>query len=73
MTNADMLKRALFGDPSKAMVDIKFMLGRAKDLNSDMIMGEAASAFAQVDSGQAPGDMAFVEGFVQREVAELVV
>ena len=70
MTNQERLNAALFGNPTREHVDIKFWLGHSLDLTLDDVCGEAVTMLEQMDSMQ--GDTAFAETFVPREAAEFV-
>jgi hypothetical protein len=70
MTNQERLKVALFGNPEREHVDIKFWLGHGLDLTADDLCGEAANMLEQMDA--TDGDKTFSEVFTQREAATFI-
>ncbi|WP_298335967.1 hypothetical protein [uncultured Erythrobacter sp.] len=70
MTNKERLMTALFDNPQREHVDIKFWLGGGVEINEDALCGEAVKMLDQMDAGQ--GDTEFVEDFEQREATEFV-
>ena len=70
MTNQEQLMAALFANPAREHVDIKFFVLRDMDLTPDRLCEEAVSMLKQMDEGQ--GDTDFAEAFEQREVTDFV-
>lgn len=70
MTNKERLMAALFDNPQREHVDIKFFLGGGVDITEDALCGEAVSMLEQMDEGE--GDTQFEEAFDQREVADFL-
>lgn len=70
MTNQERLMNALFANPAREHVDIKFLMLRGMDLTPDRLCEEAVSMLEQMDSLQ--GDSEFAEAFEQREVSDFV-
>ena len=70
MTNKERLMAALFENPQREHVDIKFFLGGGVDITEEALCGEAVKMLEQMDEGE--GDTAFDEPFEQRSVADFV-
>ena len=70
MTNKERLMAALFANPAREHVDIKFFVLGGFDLNADRLCGEAADMLEQMDA--ANGDTEFSESFEQREASDFV-
>ncbi len=70
MTNKERLMAALFADPAREHVDIKFFVLGGFDLSPDKLCGEAADMLEQMEA--AEGDIEFAEAFQQREVSDFV-
>ena len=70
MTQQERLMTALFDNPHREHVDIKFWLGGGIDVTSEDLCREAANMLEQMD--QAEGDATFAEDFPQREVADFI-
>lgn len=70
MTNKERLMAALFENPQREHVDIKFFVGGAVDIAEEDFCGEALKMLEQMDNGE--GDTEFVETFDQRDVAVFV-
>ena len=70
MTNQERLNVALFGNPEREHIDIKFWIGHGLDLTEDDVYGEAANMLEQMDN--MGGDKDFAEAFTQREAAVFI-
>lgn len=70
MTNQERLMTALFANPAREHVDVKFFVLGGMDLTADRLCEEAVGMLEQMDNGQ--GDTEFAEAFEQREVAEFI-
>ena len=70
MTNKERLIAALFDNPQRGHVDIKFFVGGGVDIAEEDFCGEAVKMLEQMDEGE--GDIDFVETFAQRDVAVFV-
>lgn len=70
MTNKERLMAALFANPAREHVDIKFFVLGGFDLNPDRLCGEAADMLEQMD--RVEGDTDFAETFSQREASDFI-
>lgn len=70
MTNKERLMAALFDNPQREHVDIKFFLGGLVGVGEEDLCGEAVKMLEQMDQGE--GDSTFAEAFEQREVADFI-
>ena len=70
MTNKERLMAALFDNPQREHVDIKFFLGGGVEITEEALCGEAVKMLEQMDAGE--GDTEFEEAFEQREAADFV-
>lgn len=70
MTNKERLMAALFANPAREHVDIKFFVLGGFDLSPDRLCGEAADMLEQMDASE--GDTEFAESFQQREASDFV-
>jgi hypothetical protein len=70
MTNQERLMAALFGNPGREHVDIKFLLGGDIDITNEALCGEALKALEQMDASE--GDKDFAEAFEQREASDFI-
>ena len=69
MSDRERLHNALFGNPEREHVDVKFFVSGAC-VSADMLCREAASMFEQMDKS-TEGDETFAEQFVERSVEEI--
>lgn len=70
MTNQERLMAALFGNPGREHVDIKFFVLNGMELTADRLCEEAVGMLEQMDRGQ--GDTDFAEAFQQRDAAQFI-
>lgn len=70
MTNKERLMVALFDNPQREHVDIKFFLGGGVEITEEALCGEAVKMLDQMDAGI--GDTEFAEAFDQRPVSEFL-
>ena len=70
MTNKERLMAALFANPAREHVDIKFFVFGGFDLDADHLCGEAADMLEQMDGVE--GDTEFAEAFEQREASDFI-
>ena len=70
MTNKEHLMAALFENPQREHVDIKFFLGGGVEITEEALCGEAVKMLEQIDAGEA--DTEFEESFEQRDASEFV-
>lgn len=70
MTNKERLMAALFANPAREHVDIKFFVLGGFDLSPDQLCGEAVDMLEQMEA--AEGDTEFAEAFQQREASDFV-
>lgn len=70
MTNQERLKAALFGNPAREHVDIKFFLMNSMELTHEQLCGEAVDMLEQMDANE--GETSFAETFEQRDAAEFI-
>lgn len=70
MTNQEQLMAALFDNPHREHVDIKFFIAGGMDLTAEMLCGDAVSMLKQMDNNV--GDSEFAESFSQREVSDFI-
>jgi len=70
MTNKENLMVALFDNPQREHVDIKFFLGGGVDITEEALCGEAVKMLTQMDEGE--GDTEFAEAFAQREAKDFI-
>jgi hypothetical protein len=70
MTNKERLMAALFDNPQREHVDIKFFLGGGVEITEEALCGEAVKMLEQMDAGV--GDTEFKETFEQRDVSEFI-
>ena len=70
MTQQERLMTALFENPHREHVDIKFWLGGGIDVTSEDLCREAANMLEQMD--RTEGDATFSEDFPQREVVDFI-
>ena len=70
MTNKEHLMAALFENPQREHVDIKFFLGGGVEITEEALCGEAVKMLEQMDAGEA--DTEFEESFEQRDASEFV-
>lgn len=69
MSDRERLHNALFGNPEREHVDVKFFVSGAC-VSADMLCREAASMFEQMDNS-SEGDESFAENFTERLVCEI--
>ena len=70
MTERERLMDALFGNPTREHIDVKFFVGPAVDVSSEDFCRQAANMFAQMDAS-TEGDETFAETFTDKAVSEL--
>ena len=70
MTNQERLMAALFDNPQREHVDIKFFVVGGMDLTADKLCAEAADMLQQMDDNE--GDRDFVEAFQQRDASAFI-
>lgn len=70
MTNKERLMAALFDNPQREHIDIKFFLGGGVEITEEALCGEAVKMLEQMDA--SVGDTEFKETFEQRDAAEFV-
>ena len=70
MTNKERLMAALFENPQREHVDIKFFLGGGVEITEEDLCGEAVKMIEQMDAGA--GDTEFEETFEQRDASEFI-
>lgn len=70
MTSRERLTAALFDNPQREHVDIKFCVLPGMDLTAEQLCDEAVSMLEHMDKSE--GDRDFVEDFQQREAAEFI-
>jgi len=70
MTNKEHLMAALFGNPQREHVDLKFFVLPAMDLTVDKLCEDAVAMLEHMDSTE--GECDFSESFEQREVSEFI-
>ena len=70
MTNKEQLMAALFENPQREHVDIKFFLGGGVEITEEALCGEAVKMLEQMDASE--GDTEFKEDFEQRDAAEFI-
>ena len=66
MEDCENLLAALFGNPAREHIDIKFFMGGSIDLESADVCREAGKMLAQMDLGEG-SDETFIENFEQVE------
>lgn len=70
MTNKERLMTALFDNPQREHVGIKFFLGGGIEITEEALCGEAVKMLEQMDATE--GDTEFKETFEQREASEFI-
>ena len=70
MTNKERLMEALFDNPQREHVDIKFFLGGGVEITEEALCGEAVKMLDQMDAGE--GDTEFEETFEQRQASDFI-
>ena len=70
MTHEEQLMNALFGNPQRELVDIKFFLSQGIDVTREDVCREAVKMLEQMDAGEG-ADSTFAEEFEQKDVREL--
>lgn len=70
MTNQERLKAALFGNPAREHVDIKFFFMNGLELTHEQLCGDAVDMLEQMDASD--GETNFAETFEQREAADFI-
>lgn len=70
MTHEEQLMNALFGNPQRELVDIKFFLSQGIDVCREDVCREAVKMLEQMDAGEG-ADSTFAEEFEQKDVHEL--
>ena len=71
MTERDRLMTALFDNPQREHLDIKFLLGGPMDITSEDVCREAVKMIEQMDASKE-GDEEFVEAFETRSAEEFL-
>ena len=71
MTHEDQLMSALFGNPQRELVDIKFLLGGGLGVTREDVCREAVKMIAQMDAGEG-ADSTFAEDFKQVDVRTFI-
>ena len=70
MTNQERLVSALFDNPQREHVDIKFFVLGSMDLTADKLCEDAVDMLDQMD--KVEGDTDFAENFEQREASDFL-
>jgi len=71
MTERDRLMAALFANPAREHIDVKFFLGRTENVTEEDLCKAALNMFDQIDAA-GDGDRSFVEAFESKEIKELI-
>lgn len=71
MTNQERLMAALFDNPQREHIDIKFFVGGGVDISNEDFCAQAVSMIEQMDAG-VDADETFEENIEQREVSDFL-
>lgn len=71
MTHEEHLMNALFGNPQRELVDIKFFLAQGLSVTREDVCREAVKMIQQMDAGEG-ADSTFAEDFEQVDVRNLL-
>ena len=70
MTHEEQLMNALFGNPQRELVDIKFLLSQGLNVSREDVCREAVKMLEQMDAAEGANE-SFVEDFEQKDVRDL--